>query len=353
MLARQRERTSGRSDGLHLAQRCESAQRVELDLADALAREAEPAADLLEGLRLRLVEPVTELEHLPLAVRQRRERLRERLAPERDLDLVLRKRPVAGDEVAEGRVLLVADRLVEAGGGPRRGEHLVRLLQRQARLFGDLLERRLAAELGPQEPLRAVHLLEPLDDVDGHPDRPRLVGKRPRDGLADPPGRVRGELVPAPPVELLDGADQPEGSFLDQVEEGQTLVAVVLRDRDDEAQVRLDHALLRLAVAPLDALRKLDLLRRREQRMATGFAQEELKRVGRRLVRELRRERRLGWGRRRLTLALLLDDLDPALVELAVERVGLERIERVRLEHLGEVGLAHGALELGRLDQVL
>src|SRR5207253_5651228 len=98
--------------------------------------------DLLERLRLRLVEPVAELEHLPLAVRQRGERLRERLAPKRHLDLVLGKRTIAGDEVAEGRVLLVADRLVEARGRACGGQDLVRLLDRQARLLGDLLERR-------------------------------------------------------------------------------------------------------------------------------------------------------------------------------------------------------------------
>ena len=172
--------------------------------------------------------------------------------------------------------------------------HLARLLDRQARLLGDLVERRLAPELRPEQSLGLVHLLEALDDVDGHPDRPGLVRESARDGLADPPGRVGRELVAAAPVELLDGADQPERPFLDQVEERQALVAVVLRDRDDEAEVRLDHPLLRLGIAALDALRQLDLLRRRQERVAAGLAQEELERVGRRLVDDrLRRRRRL------------------------------------------------------------
>jgi hypothetical protein len=55
--------------------------------------------------------------------------------------------------------------------------------------------------------------------VDGHPDRPRLIGEGAVDSLADPPGRVRRELVAAPPVELLDRADQAERALLDQVEE--------------------------------------------------------------------------------------------------------------------------------------
>src|SRR5881227_1320474 len=80
------------------------------------------------------------------------------------------------------------------------------------------------------------------------------------------------------------------------------------------------------------------LLTAAQERVAAGLAQEELERVGRRLVGELLHDRR----RRRLAL-LLLGDLDPALVELPVERVDLERVERVELEELGEIGLADRA----------
>src|SRR5207248_11646592 len=66
---------------------------------------------------------------------------------------------------------------------------------------------------------------------------------------------------------FLDSADEAEGALLDQVEEGETLIAVVLGDRNHQAQVRLDHPLLRGAVAALDPLRELGLLCGREQRM--------------------------------------------------------------------------------------
>ena len=188
--------------------------------------------------------------------------------------------------------------------------------------------------------------------MDRHPDRPRLVGERPGDRLADPPGRVGRELVAAAPVELLDGADEAERSFLDQVEEGETLVAVVLRDRDDEAEVRLDHPLLRGSVAALDPLRQLDLLRRRQQLVPAGLAQEELQRVGRRLERLRRRRRRLLGRRLGLGLALRLDEqLDPAPVELLIDGVGLERIELERLQHLDQLDLPQLAAGLRRLEQ--
>jgi hypothetical protein len=186
----------------------------------------------------------------------------------------------------------------------------LRLLERHGGLLGDLLERRLAAELGPQRPLGPVELLQALDDVHRHPDRARLVGERPRDRLADPPRRVGRELEAAAPVELLHGANQTERALLDQVEEREPLVAVVLRDRDDEPQVGLDHPLLRHWISPLDPLRELHLLRRAEQRMACGLTQEELERVGRRLG--------LGsGGHDRHLLALGLDHVDAAGVELA------------------------------------
>jgi hypothetical protein len=77
------------------------------------------------------------------------------------------------------------------------------------------------------------------------------------------------------------------------------------------------------------------------------LAQEELERVRRRLVRELLRGRRRWRG---LAL-LLLEDLDSALVELSIEGVDLELVERVDLEELREIGTAERARRLRTLDQ--
>ena len=232
-----------------------------------------------------------------------------RFAAEVQLDGLLGQRLVACHEVPEDGVVAVTDRRVEAGRRARGRAHLEHLLNRERRLVGDLVERRLASELRPQLAIGAVDLLQALDDVDGHADRARLVGESPRDRLADPPGRVRRELEAAPPVELLDRADEPERPFLDEVEERKPLVSVVLRDRDDEPEVRLDHPLLRLQVAALDALRQLDLLRGGQQLVAAGLAQEQLERVRRRLDGGRERDDGLGAGG-------CFHDLDRAPVEL-------------------------------------
>jgi hypothetical protein len=107
-------------------------------------------------------------------------------------------------------------------------------------------------------------------------DRSRLTGDRTLDRLSDPPGRVRRELEPLPPVELLDRAVEADDAVLDQVAERHTVAAVALRDVDDEPEVAVDHSLLRREIAALDPLRERDLLRRSQQRVAADLVQEEL-----------------------------------------------------------------------------
>ena len=192
-----------------------------------------------------------------------------------------------------------------------------------------------------------MHLLHPLDDVHRHPDRPRLVGDRAGDRLADPPRRVRRELQATLPLELLHRADEPEHALLDQVEERQALVAVVLGDRDDEAQVALDHALLRLHVAALDPLGQLDLVRGGQERMPADLAQEELQGVGGRLQRLRSRERGSG------LLVAPVDDLDAPLLQLLVQLLDLDRVEIEQLECLLELGSLDQARGVGALEQRL
>src|SRR3546814_8055953 len=97
-----------------------------------------------------------------------------------------------------------------------------------------------------QELTAAPHqLVDRLDHVNRDADRARLIGDRAGDRLANPPGRIGAELVAAAIFELVDRLHQADVAFLDQVEELQPAVGVFLGDRDDEAQIRLDHFLLR------------------------------------------------------------------------------------------------------------
>src|SRR3954451_13590548 len=224
---------------LGLRERLQLLQRLVLDLADALARDVERPPDLVERARVLAAEPVAELEDAALAVGEVLQRLAQRLLRE-DLGgaLVGRLGALVGDELPELRLLLVADRLLERHRGLCGALDRVDLHGVDPRDLGDLVGGRLPAQLRDELALGAADLVELLDDVDGDADRPRLVGQGARDRLADPPGRVGRELEALAVVELLGRADEAERPLLDQVEERQALVAVVLGDRDDEAQVR-------------------------------------------------------------------------------------------------------------------
>src|SRR5207302_7123326 len=126
---------------------------------------------------------------------------------------------LAGEQIAERRIAFVTDRTIEARHRARCRSHLTHVLERELRVPGDLLVGGRPLELRGQLALRAGDLLLALDDVDGNTNRPRLVGDAALDGLANPPRRVRGELVAAAPVELLHRTDQSDDSLLNQVEQ--------------------------------------------------------------------------------------------------------------------------------------
>src|SRR3954447_16561273 len=237
--------TDSRRKPRELAQRRQPGQRLALELAHALARQVELVADRLQRPRLAL-EPEAKLEDPPLALRERVERAPDALLAQRLLGLVERIGSLAvGEEIAELALVVGADSLVQRDGRGRGAERLVDVLDGQPRRLCELLFRRLAAELDLEPASGAAELLLALDDVHRDADRARVVRDRTLHRLADPPGRVRGELVAAAPVELLDGAVEAEGALLDQVEERHAQAAVALGDGHDEAQVRLDHPPLR------------------------------------------------------------------------------------------------------------
>src|SRR6266508_1433077 len=242
-------------------QRTELLEALVLDLPDAFAGHIERPSDLVEGARMLSVQSVPQLEHLTLPAVERPEDLPQRFLAERDLGLLVGQRQVlVRDEVAELGLVLVANRLLEGDGRLGATADLLHLVAGEIEIAADLHRRRLPPELGAELALRAHDLVQLLDHVHGHPDRSGLVGQRARHRLTDPPGRVRRELEAFAVVELLRSADESDRPLLDQIEEGQTLVPVLLGDRDDETEIGLDHLLLRTMVATLDPLRELDLL---------------------------------------------------------------------------------------------
>jgi hypothetical protein len=91
-------------------------------------------------------------------------------------DGVLRAhRALVLDEVREARVLVLADRRLEADRLLRDLEDGPHLVERKLHLRRKLLGGRLAAERLHEVALRAHELVDRLDHVDGDADRARLV----------------------------------------------------------------------------------------------------------------------------------------------------------------------------------
>src|SRR5205807_6265100 len=121
------------------------------------------------------------------------------------------------EEVAELGVL--TDRRLERQRLTRRLENEPHLLRRYTCSLSDLFRRGFASHLVDEAAVHPRDPVERLDHVDGNPDRTRVIGDRPRNGLADPPRRVRRELEAATVLEPVDGLHEPDVALLDEVEQ--------------------------------------------------------------------------------------------------------------------------------------
>src|SRR5581483_5525716 len=118
--------------------------------------------------------------------------------------------------------------------------------------------------------------MDDLGDIDGDADGAALIDDGAGDGAAYPPGRVGAEAVAFVRVEFLDGADQADVAFLDEVGERDAAHAVLLGDGDDEAEVRLGQFVFGLLVAALNGAGQTDLFVGGEQLRAPRAAHPDL-----------------------------------------------------------------------------
>ena len=256
-------------------------ERLHLDLPDALAREADFLPDLLQRQRFLALEAEAQAQHAGIALVDRVEELEDRGEILLALDVLLGRRGARVlEHVAEVRILAVAldgrlaGRVVRLDGAAHDQE----LLDRQAHLRRQLLDGGLAAEAFLELAVGLLPARDQLHHVGGDVDRLDGVDERALDGLLDPPARVGAEAGALGGVEALDGLDEADVAFLDQVGERQAPVRVVLGDGDHQAQVRLDHPLLGFgALIVDDAPTQRLLLVRGEKTLLLDFSEVELK----------------------------------------------------------------------------
>ena len=226
-----------------LRRRAELLQRLLLNLAHALPRQAVAIADLLQRELRRPFEPEAEAKHVLLSLAEAREQTLERRDRARATDLLVgQRRRAIDDEIAELRLAVGAHGRLQREGLGRDVGRRAHLLQREAAVTRDLVLRRLLSGVARRElALRARDLVLRLDHVHRHANRLALIRERARHLLLDPPRRIRAESVAAAVVELVDGAHQADVPLLDQVEQIEARHVEALRDLHDEAHVRLDE----------------------------------------------------------------------------------------------------------------
>jgi hypothetical protein len=330
-----------------LAELGEPLERLVLDPANALRGEPELPAGLAQRRRLGPAQAEAQVDHLALLVGQLFERRAHGLVAQPDLDLLVRLDLIAGEQVAELGVALGPDGPLQARDRAHDLARLVELLEGDLGAGGDLLVGGRTPVLGGELALHAGDLALALTDVHRDPNRPALVGEPALDRLPDPEGRVGRELVSLAPVELLGGADQAEDALLDQVEQRQLVTLVLLGERDDQPQVRVDHPLLGLEVPALDALGQLDLLVGGQQRVAAHVAQEQLERVAGHHDQLLV----VVVDARRRAVGAVVRYLDPARLETLVQRGELVVRELELLGELRELGHGYAASLLAALEE--
>ena len=155
--------------------------------------------------------------------------------------------------------------------GNRQG--LGHLLPRDVHPLGNLLHRRLAAELLLQGSRALADPVQRPRAVQRHPDYAALLRQCLEDRLPDPPDRVRYELDALGLVELVRGANEPEVALVDEVAEAHSLILVLLRDRHHETQIAAHQLVERLLVPRLDRLCEHDLFLTRDQRIPADLPQ--------------------------------------------------------------------------------
>src|SRR5216683_145520 len=167
----------------------EFVQGPDLDLTDTLAGERESLAHLLQRALMTVVEPEAQLDHATLPRRERVEHVLH-LGVEHGERGGVRGRDCLTvlDEVAEMRVLLLADRGLERDRGLGKPYDLPHPLRGDPHLLADLFLAWLPPNLLEQAARHPRQLVDHLNHVYRNADRSRLVSEGTGDGLPDPPG---------------------------------------------------------------------------------------------------------------------------------------------------------------------
>ena len=156
-------------------------------------------------------------------------------------------------------VFLFTDRCLQGNRFLRDLDDLTYTLYRDLHALGNFFRRRFPAQLLQQLSADTDQLVDGLDHVYRNTDGTGLIRDGPGDGLTDPPCGVGGELEALVIVKFLNGLDQSQIAFLDQVKEQHAAAHIALGNADDQTEVGFRQTLFGFFIAFFHPLGQLDL----------------------------------------------------------------------------------------------
>ena len=159
------------------------------------------------------------------------------------------------DEVTELTVAFFTQRGVERNWFTTILLNLDDLFWGHIEFFCQLFRGWFAAQVLQHLSLNASKFVNDFDHVHWNTNGACLICHSASDGLTNPPGCIRGELVSLGVVELLHCTDQTQVSFLDQIQEEHAATGVTLCKRNDETKVCSEQVVLGVATILCDPLK--------------------------------------------------------------------------------------------------
>ena len=110
-------------------------------------------------------------------------------------------------------------------------------------------------------------------------DRSRLIGDRTGDCLTDPPGCIGTELVSFGVIEFFYCFDQPQVTFLNQIQEQHATSHITFCDADYQTKVGFCQTFFRCLISVFHSFCQLDLFFCTQKRYFTDFFQVHTDRI--------------------------------------------------------------------------
>ena len=183
---------------------------------------------------------------------------------------------LVSDDFAELSGIIVANRRIERSWTNRHRLELGHFPTRDPDFVAKLLVRGFTAKFLAHLQRNPAHLGNLVHQMHRQTDRLALIRQRPLDGLFDPPCGVRAKLPALRRIKTFDRLHQADVSLRDQVEKWQSQIRVIVRDFDNQAQIRTNHERPCLAVALLNLRGQFDFLIRSQKRDLPDLTQVNL-----------------------------------------------------------------------------